>query len=114
MGNFKNKKHYHPSWVKKRHTSPSSSLVTSTLENPPPPVISSTNAVVLMREPLPSSRRKPKKWVKLLSNTPGYLINLRPREKEVSLSISLSGSSSLLPPSTPSLMLQDIEISLRT
>merc|ERR1712070_868304 len=113
MGNIKNKKHY-LSWVKKSNTSPSSSLVTSTLENPPPPVISSTNAVVLMREPLPSSRKKPKKWVKLPSNTLGYSINSRPREKEVSPSISLFGNSSLLPPSSPSLMPQDTEISLRT
>ena len=44
---------------------------------------------------------------------PGFLINLKPKEKEVSQLILLYGNSSLRNTHSPSLMPPDIEISSR-
>ena len=51
---------------------------------------------------------------KVLSNTPGSSINLRPREKEELPLILHFGNSSQKNQFSPSLMLQDTEISLKT
>merc|ERR1711917_57691 len=72
-----------------------------------------TSAVVSIRELLKSSRRKPKKWVKVPSNTHGFWTNSRPNVNVVLLSILLSGNSKPTSTTSPSLTPQVTVVSSR-
>ncbi len=98
----------------KRHTSTSSSSVTSTPENQLPLVTWSTNAAVSIKELSKNMRRKLLNKEKHLSNMLGLWTNLSQKEKEVSPLIFHSGSLNHLNITSPLLMLLATEISSRT